>query len=64
MFVGIDVGGANTKVATSDVDGFADTIYAPLWKNNAILYDVLLELKKKFESGERARIEAVGVVMT
>ena len=62
MFVGIDVGGANTKVATSDVNGFVDTIYAPLWKNTAILYDVLSALKQKFGAGER--IEAVGVVMT
>jgi len=62
MFVGIDVGGANTKVATSDVNGFVDTIYAPLWKNNAILYDVLSEAKQKFETGEEA--ELIGVVMT
>ncbi len=58
MFVGIDVGGANTKIATSD--GFVDSIYAPLWKNKTILYDVLSEVKQKFEAG----IEAVGVVMT
>jgi len=62
MFVGIgiDIGGANTKVATSD-GGFVDSIYAPLWKNNTILHDLVLsELKKQFEPG----IEAVGVVMT
>lgn len=60
MFIGIDIGGANTKVATSDAR-FVDSIYAPLWKNNTILHDVVLsELKKKFEPG----IEAVGVVMT
>jgi len=64
MFAGIDVGGANTKVATSATDGFIDTIYAPLWKNKAILYDVLLEVKRKFEIGAQAGIEAVGVVMT
>ncbi len=64
MFVGIDVGGANTKVATSGVDGFADTIYAPLWKNNAILYNVLSEVKQKFETEEGGGLEAVGVVMT
>jgi len=60
MIVGMDVGGANTKVATSD--GFVDTIYAPLWKKEVILSDVLSEAKQKFEIGER--IEAVGVVMT
>ncbi len=60
MFVGIDVGGANAKIATSD--GFVDSIYAPLWKNKAILYDVLSKVKQKFETG--AGIEAVGVVMT
>ncbi|RJS68513.1 H4MPT-linked C1 transfer pathway protein [Methanophagales archaeon] len=60
MFIGIDIGGANTKVATSD-GGFVDSVYAPLWKNNTILHDVVLsELKKQFEPG----IEAVGVVMT
>ena len=66
MIVGIDVGGANTKVATSDANGFVATIYAPLWKNNAILYDVLSELKQKFETGEGTgiEVEAVGVVMT
>ena len=66
MFVGIDVGGANTKVATSEINEFVDTIYAPLWKNNAILYDVLSEVKQKFETveGAKTEIEAVGVVMT
>ena len=60
MFIGIDIGGANTKVATSD-GGFVDSVYAPLWKNNTIIHDVVLsELKKQFEPG----IEAVGVVMT
>ena len=58
MIVGVDVGGANTKIATSD--GFVDSIYAPLWRNKAILNDVLPEAKQKFE----AEIEAVGVVMT
>ncbi len=62
MIVGMDVGGANTKVATPDGDGFIDTIYAPLWKNELILSDVLSAVKQKFERGEG--IEAVGVVMT
>ena len=58
MFVGIDVGGANTKMATSD--GFVDSLYAPLWQNTECLYDVLPEVNQRFGS----EIEAVGVVMT
>jgi probable H4MPT-linked C1 transfer pathway protein len=58
MFVGIDVGGANTKIATSD--GFVDSLYAPLWQNKACLYDVLPEVNRRFG----AEIEAVGAVMT
>ncbi len=58
MFVGIDVGGANTKIATSD--GFVDSLYAPLWRNKECLYDVLSDVKWEFET----EIEAVGVVMT
>jgi len=58
MFVGIDIGGANTKIATSD--GFVDSLYAPLWKDKVCLYDVLPEVNQKFGT----EIEAVGVVMT
>ena len=58
MFVGIDVGGANTKIATSD--GFVDSLYAPLWKDKESLYDVLTEVNQKFGT----EIEAVGAVMT
>jgi probable H4MPT-linked C1 transfer pathway protein len=58
MIVGIDVGGANTKIATSE--GFVKSLYAPLWKNKASLYDVLSEVSEAFAP----RIEAVGVVMT
>ncbi|HUV80396.1 MAG TPA: hydantoinase/oxoprolinase family protein [Candidatus Bathyarchaeia archaeon] len=58
MFVGIDVGGANTKIGTSD--GFVDSLYAPLWKDKVCLYDVLPEVNHKFGT----EIEAVGVVMT
>jgi len=58
MFVGIDVGGANTKIATSD--GFVDSLYAPLWKDKVCLYDVLTEVNHKFGT----EIEVVGVVMT
>jgi len=42
MILGIDVGGANTKAATADCS-FVRYIYAPLWRNKAILYDVLSE---------------------
>jgi probable H4MPT-linked C1 transfer pathway protein len=58
MFAGIDVGGANTKIATSD--GFVDSRYAPLWKNKECLYDVLADVKQKFGT----ELEAVGAVMT
>ncbi|MBN1761832.1 MAG: H4MPT-linked C1 transfer pathway protein [Methanomicrobia archaeon] len=58
MFLGIDVGGANTKIATSD--GFVDSLYAPLWQNKACLCDVLPEVIRRFGT----EIEAVGAVMT
>lgn len=58
MFVGIDVGGANTKIATAD--GFVDSLYAPLWKDKECLYDVLPEVTRRFGT----EIEAVGAVMT
>ncbi|MHC1610567.1 MAG: hydantoinase/oxoprolinase family protein [Candidatus Methanospirareceae archaeon] len=58
MFVGIDIGGANTKIATSE--GFVDSFYAPLWKDKEYLYDVLPEVNQKFSP----EIEGVGVVMT
>ncbi|MBE0517177.1 MAG: hypothetical protein IBX41_07320 [Methanophagales archaeon] len=58
MFAGIDVGGASTKIATSD--GFVDSRYAPLWKNKECLYDVLADVKETFGT----ELEAVGVVMT
>jgi len=56
MFIGIDVGGANTKIVTSD--GVVYSVYAPLWKNKSILYDLLSEYAAV--SG----LEAVGAVMT
>ncbi|MDI6885626.1 MAG: hydantoinase/oxoprolinase family protein [archaeon] len=58
MFAGIDVGGANTKIATSD--GFVDSRYAPLWKDKECLYDVLADVKQKFGT----ELEALGAVMT
>jgi len=56
MFIGIDVGGANTKIVTSD--GVVNSVYAPLWKNKSILYDLLSEYASASE------LEAVGAVMT
>ena len=56
MFIGIDVGGANTKIVTSD--GLVKSLYAPLWKNKSILYNLLSEYAAV--SG----LEAVGAVMT
>jgi hypothetical protein len=58
MFVGIDIGGANTKIATSEE--FVDSRYAPLWKNKDSLYPVLAEVNREFGT----KIEAVGTVMT
>ena len=60
MIAGIDVGGANTKVATSD-GSFVRLIYAPLWRNKAIIYDVLADMKRGLE-GEGIR--GTGAVMT
>ncbi|MGB2842647.1 MAG: hydantoinase/oxoprolinase family protein [Halobacteriota archaeon] len=62
MVAGIDIGGANTKVATSD-GSFVKSIYAPLWRNKTILYDVLSDVKRGLEA-ERKGIKAVGAVMT
>jgi len=56
MFLGIDVGGANTKIVTSE--GAVNSVYAPLWKNKTILYNLLSEYAAV--SG----LEAVGAVMT
>ena len=60
MILGIDVGGANTKIATSD-GSFVRLIYAPLWRNKTIIYDVLADVKRGLE-GEGIR--GVGAVMT
>ena len=58
MFIGIDVGGANTKIATSE--GFVGSRYAPLWRNKKYLYEVLADIKQTFSE----EIDAVGAVMT
>lgn len=60
MMLGIDVGGANTKVATSD-GSFVRLIYAPLWRDKAIIYTILSDVKRRLETEE---IKGTGVVMT
>jgi len=62
MMLGIDVGGANTKAATSD-GSFVRLIYAPLYRNKAILYPVLADVKRGL-AAEGKGINAVGAVMT
>ena len=49
MIIGIDVGGANTKMATFD-GSFVQLIYAPLWKNKTIIYDMLADVKRELET--------------
>ncbi|RZN40107.1 MAG: hypothetical protein EFT35_03315 [Methanophagales archaeon ANME-1-THS] len=62
MILGLDVGGANTKAANSD-RSFVRLIYAPLYRNKAILHGVLADVKRALEA-ERKGIEAVGAVVT
>ncbi|MDY6931250.1 MAG: hydantoinase/oxoprolinase family protein [Halobacteriota archaeon] len=56
MILGIDIGGANTKIVSSD-GSFAELHYLPLWKESNLL-DLLIDVKK------RTNPYAVGVVMT
>ena len=56
MILGIDIGGANTKVASHD-GRMVELHYLPLWKNTR-LPDVLVEI------GKRLKPERVGVVIT
>ena len=56
MILGIDIGGANTKVASSD-GKLVELHYIPLWKNTA-LREVLLDIAK------RLKPEKVAVVIT
>ncbi len=58
MFAGIDIGGANTKIANSD-GSIADSFYAPLWRDSTVLYRVLHQIRDRFSN-----VEGVGVVMT
>lgn len=62
MFLGIDIGGANTKIASSD-SSIVDSFYAPLWHDRAILHDVLRHVYARLEDSD-IDIEGVGVVMT
>ena len=56
MILGIDIGGANTKIASSD-GKIVELHYLPLWKNSC-LPEALLEIS------ERLKPERVGVVIT
>ena len=60
MILGIDIGRANTKAATSD-GSFSRYTCALLWRSKAIIYDVLADVKRGLE-GEGIR--DTGVVMT
>ncbi len=55
MILGLDIGGANTKAASSD-GKFAEIVYMPLWRNAPL--DRVLERLTELEP------EAVAVVMT
>ncbi len=56
MILGIDIGGANTKIASSD-GKLVELHYLPLWKNSR-LPEALLEISA------RLKPEKVGVVIT
>ncbi|MDY6959172.1 MAG: hydantoinase, partial [Halobacteriota archaeon] len=56
MILGIDVGGANTKIVSSD-GRFAELHYLPLWKESDLL-SLLIDAR------ERTNPSADGIVMT
>ena len=56
MILGIDIGGANTKIASSD-GKLVEFHYLPLWKNSHLP-------EALFEISERIKPEKVGVVIT
>ncbi|EHP87211.1 (4-{4-[2-(gamma-L-glutamylamino)ethyl]phenoxymethyl}furan-2-yl)methanamine synthase [Methanotorris formicicus] len=56
MILGIDIGGANTKITEIDENYKIHHIYFPMWKNN----EKLTELLKKYSKD----VDAVGIVMT
>ena len=55
-YLGIDIGGANTKIATSD-GTIKELHYLPLWKDNTLS-------KKLKDISERLKPDKVGVVIT
>jgi hypothetical protein len=57
MILGLDIGGANTKAASSDCL-FADSVYLPLWKHAP-----LCELLSRF-AARKPEPQAVSVVIT
>src|SRR3990170_5200232 len=56
MIIGIDIGGANTKIASSD-GKIIELHYLPLWKNSK-LPEALIDISR------RMRPEKVGIVIT
>jgi hypothetical protein len=62
MILGIDIGGANTKISSSD-GSFIRSYYLPLWEKSLYLYDLLVDLKEEIKEKE-IEIEDLGVVMT
>jgi hypothetical protein len=56
MILGIDVGGANTKIASSD-GSLVETHYLPLWRCSK-LQDLFVDIKRRTDA------EALGAVMT
>jgi probable H4MPT-linked C1 transfer pathway protein len=56
MILGLDIGGANTKIASAD-GGLVELHYVPLWKNSR-LPEVLIDISKRLIP------EKVGIVIT
>lgn len=60
MFLGVDIGGANTKFASSD-GVFIRSIYLPLWLDDSLQKTLQ---QARLDAEDIGKIEAVGVVMT
>ena len=60
LTLGLDIGGANTKLATAD-GSLACSFYAPLWKDRSALRKVLAAF---CQSSPVSASDSVGVVMT
>jgi len=60
LTLGLDIGGANTKLATAD-GSLARSFYAPLWKDRSALRKVLAAF---CQSSPVSASDSVGVVMT